>query len=87
MDRFAFRPLYPNAPLTSDRAVQMIMAGNIGLHSETVAACIAFFWRHGDKAFVAEIYGLPPLGVIAELRKPLVEARAALDSILDREVA
>lgn len=27
------------------------------------------------------------LGVIAELRKPLVEARAALDSILDREVA
>ena len=87
MDRFAFRPLYPNAPLKSDRAVQMIMAGNIGLHSETVAACIAFFWRHGDKAFVAEIYGLPPLGVVAELKRPLIEARAMLDQALGQEVA
>lgn len=71
----------------SDRAVQMIMAGNIGLHSEPVAACIAFFWRQGDKAFVAEIYGLPPLGVVAELKRPLAEAHALLGAILEREVA
>lgn len=63
----------------SERAVQMVMAGDIGLHSETVAACIRFFWGLNDRAFLAEIYGLPPLGVIAELRQPLVEALARLE--------
>ncbi len=48
---------------------------------------IRFFWSLGDRAFLAEVYGLPPLGVVAELRKPLVEARAALDNIIEREVA
>lgn len=48
---------------------------------------VRFFWSLGDRAFLAEIYGLPPLGVVAELRRPLIEARAMLDQALEREVA
>ena len=71
----------------SDRAVQMVMAGNIGLHSETVAACIAFFWRQGDRAFIAEIYGLPVLMPVGEAIQPVVDAYEMLGDILNRRTA
>lgn len=63
----------------SERGVQLALAGANGVNGATVAACIAFFWSSGDRGFVAEIYGLPPLGVIAEMRAPLVEELARLE--------
>ena len=43
---------------------------------------IVFFWSLGDRAFLAEIYGLPPLMPVEEARKPLAEAHALLGAIL-----
>jgi hypothetical protein len=54
---------------------------------EKAGDLIAFFWSLGDRAFLSEIYGLPPLGVVAELKRPLIEARAMLDQALGQEVA
>ncbi len=54
---------------------------------EKAGDLIWFFWSLGDRAFLAEVYGLPPLGIVADLKRPLLEARAALDTIIEREVA
>lgn len=54
---------------------------------EKAGDLIHFFWSMGDRAFLAEVYGLPPLGVVAELKRPLAEAHALLGAILEREVA
>lgn len=71
----------------SDDALLSWINGRARANFDGGGDLIRFFWSLGDRAFLAEVYGLPPLGVIAELRKPLVEARAALDSIIEREVA
>lgn len=68
----------------SDRAVQMMLAGDTTAHGATVAACVDFFWRIGDRGFVAEIYGLPPLMPVAEAKQALQDARKAIGDLLER---
>lgn len=71
----------------SERAVHKILAGDSDGQAGTVASIVWFFWSLGDRALVHELYALPPLGVVAELKRPLIEARAMLDQALGQEVA
>lgn len=68
----------------SDRAVQMMLAGDTTAHGATVAACVEFFWRIGDRGFVAEIYGLPPMMPVAEAQQALQDARKVISDVLER---
>lgn len=54
---------------------------------DKVIALVRWFWSIGDLGFLSAICGLPPLGVVAELKRPLIEARAMLDQALGQEVA
>lgn len=68
----------------SDRAVQKILAGLSDGQAGTVARCVQFFWALGDRAFVPEIYGLPPMMPVADARRALHQARQAIGEALER---
>lgn len=53
------RKVLQHAIGASGRSLENWLAGVNAPSSEAVAACIDFFWKIGDRAFVAELYQLP----------------------------
>lgn len=98
--REAFRVrLYPNTNLhpkqlahaigMTDRALRMLLAGDINPSAGTLGEACRFFWSRGDRAFSAIVLGLPGIDgpTLFDVQRPLAEAHALLGAILQREVA
>lgn len=74
----------------TERGVNKILAGDSDGHAVTVAACIDFFWRIGDRGFVAEIYRLPVQALLSadELaREKEAYAREVFERAMPRRAA
>lgn len=68
----------------SDRAVRMIMAGEINPSSETLGDMIRFFWSGGDRGFLAEVLGLPDVMPVSEAVAVLEHARRAIGDAMEK---